>query len=51
MDTEDDKFKCMCCMRPVDGNLHNCPFALEINNDETLCNCCDDCEHQCAMDI
>jgi hypothetical protein len=31
---------------------HTCPFAEEINDDgETLCRCCDDCTHECAMDI
>lgn len=38
------------------GNLamapHTCPFQVDINGDsETLCRCCIDCEHQCAMDI
>ncbi len=33
--------------------LHSCPYASEINgNDvEDYCNCCDDCQHECAMDI
>jgi hypothetical protein len=31
---------------------HTCPFAEEINDDsETLCNCCDDCTHECGMSI
>jgi hypothetical protein len=31
---------------------HTCPFSEEINGDcESLCNCCDDCTHECAMDI
>ena len=30
---------------------HTCPFASEIQDDETLCNCCPDCAHECAMDI
>ena len=31
---------------------HTCPFASEIHNDnETLCECCTDCEHECAMDV
>ena len=33
-------------------SLHTCPYREEINGDsETLCNCCSDCEHTCAMDI
>jgi hypothetical protein len=31
---------------------HTCPYAEDINNDsESLCNCCDDCANECAMDI
>ena len=31
---------------------HTCPFAVEINDDETsLCTCCKECTHECAMDI
>ena len=31
---------------------HTCPFAEEIHGDyESLCTCCAECEHQCAMDI
>jgi hypothetical protein len=45
----DDEQICDC------GNassLHTCPFAEEINNDsESLCNCCNDCTHECAQDI
>lgn len=42
--------KCRC--GETSERLHTCPFAEEINGDsETLCNCCSECEHQCAMDI
>lgn len=31
---------------------HTCPYDEDINNDsETLCTCCADCAHACAMDI
>lgn len=31
---------------------HTCPYKEEINDDsETLCTCCDECAHQCRMDI
>jgi len=31
---------------------HTCPYGEEILGDfKTLCNCCTDCEHNCAMDI
>ncbi len=30
---------------------HTCPYATEINDDNRLCTCCADCQHECAMDI
>ncbi len=31
---------------------HPCPFREDMNNDaETLCECCENCAHECAMDI
>lgn len=31
---------------------HVCPFKQDINDDsESLCNCCEECTHECAMDI
>lgn len=30
---------------------HECPFAYEIRGDYRLCTCCDECAHQCAMDV
>lgn len=31
---------------------HTCPFEEDVNNDAQFkCMCCDECEHQCAMDI
>ena len=31
---------------------HTCPYAEDVNSDsETLCTCCDMCQHECAMDI
>lgn len=32
--------------------VRNCPYAGDVrNDDEQRCKCCDDCAHQCAMDI
>ena len=45
--------KCQFCNKN-DGTseLHVCPYKSEINdNEEDLCNCCEDCQHECAMDI
>ena len=30
---------------------HECPYSSEINNDHSTCNCCEECEYQCSMDI
>lgn len=31
---------------------HTCPFSEEIHGDDkTMCNCCSNCTHECAMDI
>ena len=31
---------------------HPCPFAQDIHDDsETLCNCCENCNYECCMDI
>lgn len=41
--------KCKCGSTPNED--HTCPFKLEINGNDDLCNCCDSCRHECAMDI
>ena len=44
--------KCQTCGENEAQEPHTCPYAEEIYNDsETLCNCCDECSHECAMDI
>lgn len=47
------QFKCQRsgCGAIVDGELHPCPYAQEIGGSDESCNCCDECRHQCAMDI
>jgi len=30
---------------------HTCPYDFEINGDETLCTCCEQCRQLCADDI
>lgn len=33
-------------------NEHTCPYATEILDDyESLCNCCEQCLENCAMEI
>lgn len=43
----------MCrCGNELSLPEHPCPFAIEINDDsETLCTCCVECMHACAMDV
>lgn len=42
---------CDGCPNPASGP-HPCPYREEIHGDsESLCTCCPDCTHQCAMDI
>ena len=36
----------------VGNKTHTCPYAEEIDDDyESTCTCCDDCVHECMMDI
>lgn len=43
---------CPRCPKNAGTAPHTCPYSVDINDDsETLCTCCDDCEHECAMDI
>lgn len=45
-----DGNRSVCCNEPTEP--HTCPYAEEINEDyESLCNCCEKCEHECVMDI
>ena len=31
---------------------HGCPFSEEIRDDyDTMCNCCSECQYECAQDI
>ena len=30
---------------------HTCPFDEDMHGIQTMCRCCGDCEHECAMDI
>lgn len=44
--------RCSRCKIAASESPHPCPFASEIHDDDqSLCDCCDECTHQCAMDI
>lgn len=39
------------CKNPAEPP-HRCPYKSDIGgDDETLCECCDGCQYECAMDI
>lgn len=43
---------CSSCKKRPATDPHPCPFKEDIHNDgETLCDCCDECAHECSMDI
>ena len=43
---------CRCNIRPATIQSHTCPFQVEINEDRKFkCNCCAECEEDCAMEI
>lgn len=47
-DIDDVKCECGDNAQP----RHSCPYREEIRDDwETLCNCCDSCTRECAMDV
>ena len=43
---------CKCGKNPATES-HSCPYAEDIgdNDDPDYCTCCDDCRHECCMDI
>lgn len=40
-----------CGRRGIAQADHACPYQSELYSDESPCNCCEKCEHECAMDI
>jgi hypothetical protein len=44
--------KCERCEKHDAQDPHPCPYNVEMNEDEdTLCDCCEDCEYECVQDI
>ncbi len=50
MEDANEKGTCPRCDNP-EADEDMCPFHREIHDDDIPCKCCDDCRHQCAMDI
>jgi len=43
---------CKCGKNPESDWEHTCPYKEEIDGDsETHCRCCDECRHDCEMEI
>lgn len=52
MNTDPESKKCPTCDKNPATEPHVCPFAQDVHNDsEYECTCCDECTHECAMDI
>jgi len=44
--------RCQHCKKAGSVLLHTCPYLEELHDDyETKCNCCEDCQHECLMEI
>lgn len=44
--------QCRCGKNPMTPDEHTCPYQEDVNNDSvSMCSCCADCQHECAMDI
>lgn len=41
------------CINPPSAKRHSCPYQADVNNDDDPkhCRCCENCTHECAMDI
>lgn len=46
-----DPVLCEKCQSNPAQEPHTCPFGEEVEGDFTLCNCCEECEDECAMCI
>ena len=52
MTEQNDKTLCKRCQHNDACKPHTCPYLVDIYNDcETLCNCCEECMHECSMDV
>lgn len=47
-----DLSKCQGCGATVEPVLHSCPYQAEINDDDSdVCNCCENCAYECALEV
>lgn len=40
-----------CNTNPASDEPHSCPFAKEVDDEDTECHCCEACTEDCAMAI
>ena len=53
MNGKKNEFVDGCTCDETEWDLHSCPYAEEIgdNDDPENCSCCRECEGECAMSI
>ena len=52
MTEQNDKTLCKRCQHNDVREPHTCPYSVDIYDDfETLCTCCEECTHECSMDV
>ena len=40
-----------CTCDEHEHDYHECPFAVDVHDDDTECDCCPSCTQTCADDI
>lgn len=48
---DSDRGLCGRCSKNPAEPEHSCPYDQELGSGQDSCNCCANCEHECAMDI
>lgn len=48
---DEDVNKCAKCHENEAKALHPCPYKTQINDDDSLCDCCEECEDDCRDNI
>jgi len=44
--------RCKKCGVGIAQPMHACPYKSDMDNDSTTkCNCCDDCQYNCAQEV
>jgi len=53
MNNDNEIFRtCLSCeVSEASEYYHTCPFLIDVHDDYTECDCCDECTQRCADDI